>query len=94
MAGWLGCLERGKEEGSESEKSREGENRNPKSKEHLSVLCICFLTRAALVKNWLSEPSQGLHRNQSLTPTFLFLSFLSRQWSLAVKRWLCMSPWE
>lgn len=77
MAGWLGCLERGKEEGSESEKSREGENRNPKSKEHVSVLCICFLTRAALVKNWLSEPSQRLHRNQS--HSHLSFPFFSQQ---------------
>lgn len=34
----LGCLEGGREEGSQSGKSRKGENRNPKSKEHLCVL--------------------------------------------------------
>lgn len=34
----LGCLKEGREEGSQSGKSRKGENRNPKSKADLSVL--------------------------------------------------------
>lgn len=80
-----GVLEGRKEEGSKSGKSREGANRNPKSKEYLSVLCIPFCTHISHVESWISEPSWELCRNGSLAPTLHRWSFLGRCGNLQLK---------